>query len=213
MLRRSQIGILSLVLLLGAVTTAQAQTRAANNTIEEIRKALMKLPYYGVFDYLAFGYDKGTVDLVGYAYRSTLKEEAERAVKRVPGVDEVRNMIEVLPVSPNDDELRWATYYAIYSDPFLSRYAPGGAMLWGHRHPFASGWHRFDVGPFPGMEPAGDYPIHIIVKGGRIRLLGVVDNEADKIAAGIRAGSVPLSFGVENDLIVEKPERKSSSTR
>jgi BON domain-containing protein len=206
-LHRFQTGLLALMLLFVAAAVAHSQARA-NHTVEDIRAALLKLPYYGVFDSLAFGYDEeGTVTLVGYAYHPTLKTDAERAVKRVAGVDEVRNTIEVLPVSQSDDELRWATYYAIYSDPFLSKYAPGAAMLWGHRHPFASGWHVFDNGPFPGMEPAGDYPIQIIVKSGKIMLLGVVDNEADKTVAGLRAGSVPGSFGVENDLIVEKQSK------
>lgn len=84
-------------------------------------------------------YDRGTVTLMAYAYQPVLKTDAVRAVKRVPGVDEVKDRIEVLPPSPNDDELRWKIYYAIYRDPFLSRYAPGGALLWGHRHPFGTG--------------------------------------------------------------------------
>jgi hypothetical protein len=185
----------------------------AKSSIEEIRKELMQLPYYGVFDFIAFSYDKGIVTLVGYAYRPTLKTDAERAVKRAPGVDEVRDKIEDLPVSLNDDELRWKTYYAIYHDPFLSRYAPGGGMLWGHRHPLGLGFHPLGPGGFfPGMEPAGDYPIHIIVKNGHITLLGVVDNESDKTVAGMKAREVPGAFGVENDLMVEK-DVKSSTKR
>jgi hypothetical protein len=201
---------LTLALATGAPTTS-AQGNA-KSTIEEIRKELMQLPYYGVFDFLAFSYDKGTVTLMGYAYHPGLKKDAERAVKRVPGVDQVMDKIEELPVSLSDDELRWRTYYALYQDPFLSRYAPGGGMLWGHRHAFGPGFHPLGPGPFPGMEPAGDYPIHIIVKNGRITLLGVVDNEADKNLAGLRAREVPGAFGVENALMVEK-DAKSSAKR
>jgi len=198
---------LSIVLGVGIVTPTTAQT----STIETIRKELLKLPYYSVFDYLAFSYDKGTVALMGYAYRPSLKEDAERAVKRASGVDQVVNKIEVLPVSPNDDELRWKTYYAIYRDPFLAKYAPGGGMLWGHRHALGgAGLRSFPGGMFPGMEPAGDYPIHIIVKNGRITLLGVVDNEADKQVAEIRARGVSGAFGVDNQLVVEKA---SNATR
>jgi hypothetical protein len=62
-------------------------------------------------------------------------------VKRASGVDQVINQIEELPVSPNDDELRWKTYYAIYRDPFLSRYAPGGGVLWGSRRAYGAGSH------------------------------------------------------------------------
>jgi len=201
---------LGLVLAARAPAAAQPSKTATQQVVEGIRKELMKLPYYGVFDYLAFSYDRGAVTLVGYAYRPTLKTDAVRAVKRVPGVDQVIDKIEELPVSLNDDELRWKTYYAIYGDPFLSRYAPGGGMLWGHRHPFDSAFHGA-LGPdeFPGMEPAGDYPIHIIVKNGKIKLLGVVDSESDKTLAGMRAREVPGSFGVENLLVVEN-ERRST---
>ncbi len=180
-----------------------AQASADSQTIEAIRSKLLRLPYYGVFDFLAFSYDKGTVVLSGYAYRGTLRNDAERAVKQVAQVDQVVNQIEELPVSLNDDDLRWKAYYAIYSDPFLSRYAPGGGMPWGHLHrlpPGVFGAFR----RFPGAEPLGNYPIAIIVKGGHITLLGVVDSEADKTMAGVRARDVPGSFGVENELAVEK---------
>ena len=99
--------------------------------------------------------------------------------------------------------------YAIYRDPFLSRYAPGGGALWGHRHAFGPEFHSLGPAMFPGMEPAGDYPIHIIVKNGRITLLGVVDNESDKTVAGLRAREVPGSFGVDNQLMVEKEQRST----
>jgi hyperosmotically inducible protein len=183
---------------------AQPALRAdAKSSIEEIRKELLQLPYYGVFDFLAFSYDKGTVTLMGYAYHSTLKRDAVRAAKRASGVDEVIDKIEELPVSQFDDDLRWRSYYAIYRDPFLSRYAPGGGLLWGHRHPFGAGFHAMSPPRFPGMEPLGDYPLHIIVNHGTITLLGVVDSESDKTIAGLRAREVPGSFGVANELAVE----------
>jgi hyperosmotically inducible protein len=196
------------LVLAGAQPALRADTKS---TVDEIRKELMQLPYYGVFDFLAFSYDKGTVTLMGYAYHGSVKGDAVRAVKRVAGVDQVIDKIEELPASQMDDELRWKTYYAIYRDPFLSRYAPGGGMLWGHRHPFGGGFAGGFGGPrFPGMEPLGDYPIHIIVKNGRITLLGVVDNESDKTVAGMRAREVPGAFAVENELVVEKDAPKST---
>lgn len=179
-----------------------AQTPADSSTIDDIRAKLLRLPYYGVFDFLAFTYDKGTVTLSGYAYQPRLKADAERAVKQVARVDQVIDKIEDLPVSPNDDELRWKTYYAIYSDPFLSRYAPGGGMLWGHRHRVPRGLFG-SAARFPGLEPVGTSPIAIIVKNGRITLMGVVDSESDKTMAGTKAREVPGSFGVENELTVE----------
>ncbi len=176
---------------------------ADNPQVEAVRSALLRLPYYGVFDFLAFSYDQGVVTLSGYAFHAPLKDDAERAVKRVAGVREVANTIEILPVSSMDDDLRWKSYYAIYSDPFLSRYAPGGGMPWGHLHrvpisPFGSGWR------FPGLEPIGNYPISIIVKGGRITLMGVVDSESDKTLAGMRARDVIGSLAVENELTIHR---------
>jgi hyperosmotically inducible protein len=181
-----------------------AQSRP-DSTVDGIRKELLQLPYYGVFDFLAFKYDKGTVELMGSAYHPGLKSDAERAVKRASGVDTVVNKIEELPPLPNDDELRWKVYYAIYRDPFLSRYAPGGGMLWGHRHRFGGGFQ----GMIDGMEPAGDYPIHILVKNARVRLIGVVDNEGDKNLAGMKARQVPGSFEISNELAVEKSNTKT----
>jgi osmotically-inducible protein OsmY len=181
---------------------AGAQSTQDSRTIDDIRSKLLRLPYYGVFDFLAFSYEKGTVTLGGYANHGTLKADAERAVKQVARVDEVVNKIENLPVSPNDDDLRWRTYYAIYTDPFLSRYAPGGGLMWGHRHAVRSGLFG-SAARFPGDQPVGNYPIAIIVKNGRITLMGVVDNEADKTMANLKAREVSGSFGVENELMVE----------
>jgi hyperosmotically inducible periplasmic protein len=45
-------------------------------------------------------------------------------------------------------------------------------------------------------------PIRIIVKNGRVTLEGVVDSEADKNLAGLRANGVPGIFSVTNNLQV-----------
>lgn len=175
-------------------TTLHAQSVAVKETTLMVQRALQQLPYYGVFDFLAFGVDRGTVTVTGYAYRGNLKSDVANAVKRVAGVDELGNKIEVLPASQNDDRIRWSTFYNIYTDDFLSRYAPGGAM--------SARYEALSFARFPGMQPFGMYPIHIIVKNGRTTLLGIVDNEADKTLAGVRAREVTGVFGVENDLIV-----------
>jgi hypothetical protein len=194
------------------VLAALVRPAAANppkSIDDEVRHELLQLPYYGVFDFLSFKCENGTVTLMGYASRPALKTDAERAIRRVAGVETVNDQVDVLPASINDDHLRWQTYYAIYRDPFLSRYAPGGGLLWGHRHPSLSGFMPLGPSRFPGSEPAGDYPIHIIVKNGRITLLGVVDNESDKTVAGMRARGVPGSFGVENELMVDLPRTET----
>jgi hyperosmotically inducible periplasmic protein len=184
------------LVLLGA-SGMQADVRAQNVSAEEteqsVRHMLERLPYYGVFDYIVFRVDRGVVYLAGYSFEGRLKGDAEMAVKRASGVVEVANKIEVLPASPNDDRIRWATFYRVYTDDFLSRYAPGGVyeVLREVR----------DERRFPGMQPVGRYPIHIVVKGGRTMLLGVVDNATDRQIAEVRAREVSGVFEVENDLV------------
>jgi hyperosmotically inducible protein len=148
---------------------------ADTDVIRETRHRLLMLPYYGVFDDLGFSVNGGTVTLMGEVTRPTLKDDAASTVKKVPGVTNVVNNIEVLPLSPNDDAARIAVYRAIYGDSALSaRYAYRAA-------------------------PA----IHIIVKNGHVRLEGVVANQMDKQIAETRAKGVSGIFSVDNELQVE----------
>jgi hyperosmotically inducible protein len=142
---------------------------------KQVRHELIMLPYYGVFDDLGFNVNGGTVTLYGQVTRPTLKSDAANVVKRVEGVTNVVNNIEVLPLSPEDDRIRRAAFRAIYGDNVLST--------------------RYGFQAVPS--------IHIIVKNGHVRLEGVVANEGDKNIAGIRANGVPGAFSVENDLKVE----------
>jgi osmotically-inducible protein OsmY len=176
------------------MTTVSAQSVAVRQATERVRNALEGLPHYGVFDFVAFELDQGSVMLTGYAYHGALKSDASKAIKNLDGIDEIGNSIEVLPASQNDDQIRWATFYRIYTDPFLSRYAPGAAP---NARAEAIRYSRY-----PGLQPLGSYPIHIVVKHGRTTLVGVVDNEADKIVAGVRARDVPGVFEVKNELEV-----------
>jgi osmotically-inducible protein OsmY len=191
-----RLGMVGLALLgtITGLTRASAQTATSEDTARSVRSMLERLPYYGVFDYIVFRVDRGTVYLAGYSFEGRLKAAAEMAAKRASGVDEVANKIEALPASQNDDRIRWATYYRIYTDDFLSRYAPGGV-------PGVLRELR-DEQLFPGMQPVGRYPIHIIVKNGRITLLGVVDNASDRQLAEVRAREVTGVFGVANNLTV-----------
>lgn len=142
----------------------------------EARHELVMLPYYSVFDNLAFEVrPDGTLVLLGQVVRPTLKRDSENRVKDIEGVERVENRIEVLPVSSNDDRLRRDVYRAIYGHPALSRYAWGAVP-----------------------------PIHIIVKNGQLTLEGVVDSEADKNIANIQANGVSGVFKVTNNLQVAK---------
>lgn len=187
----------ALTLAVALVTPASpfAQSTFRRQTAESIQEELDRLPTYGVFDFLAFGVDRGMVTLTGYSYNGSLKSQAAKAVRRVSGVDEVANKIENLPASIFDDQIRWATFYRIYGDEVLSRYAPGGfpgvfdAVSQSRR--------------FPGLQPFGTYPIHIIVRSGHTTLHGTVDTEMDKRMAEIRAREVGGAFSVDNKLVVD----------
>jgi osmotically-inducible protein OsmY len=200
-----RIGLVGLAMLgvISSATSGGAQSVTADETVRSVRRMLERLPYSGVFDYLVFRVDRGTVYLAGYSFEGRLKADAEMAVRRASGVVEVANTIEVLPASQNDDRIRWATFYRIYSDDFLSRYAPGGELgvlqeLRDERH-------------FPGMQPVGTYAIHIVVKNGRTMLLGVVDSAADRQIAEVRAREVTGVFEVENGLAVARSAKESGS--
>ena len=185
--------VLILVLFAAAVPGAQSASERRQNF--DIENELAGLSNYGVFDFIGFDYERGKVTLVGYTYQGGLKSQAARAVKRVSGVDEVENKIELLPASSFDDHIRWATFYRIYGDGVLSRYSPGGET-----------GARYEVGQgrrFPGTQPFGTYPIHIIVKNGRTTLMGFVGSEMDRRMSEIRAREVSGVFAVDNQIVVD----------
>ncbi len=162
--------------------------KSLDRIIKEVRHELVMLPYYGVFDNLAYKVDAdGTVTLLGEVSPvrgPVLKSDAERAVKRIEGVEKVVNNIEVLPLSPNDDRIRRAAYRAIYSNSVLSQY---------------------QLRAVP--------PIHIIVKNGNITLEGAVARQMDKNVAGIQANGVSGAFSVTNNLVVEEQEKKDDKKK
>jgi len=152
----------------------QPSSKSQDRIVREVRHELLMLPYFGVFDNIAFRVDGSTVTLMGQVVRPSLKSDAENSVKHIEGVEKVDNQIEVLPPSSMDDRLRLELYRAIYGYPPLEKYALGVQK-----------------------------PIRIIVKNGHVTLEGVVDNDGDKNFAGIRANGVPGIFSVTNNLRVE----------
>lgn len=158
-----------------AAPAVQAANTAKKELSEQVRHELVMLPYFSVFDNLGYRVDGNTVTLFGSVTRPVLKSDAGNVVKRLEGVSRVVNNIEVLPLSPMDDRIRFATARAIYG------YGP---------------MQRYGLGTQP--------PIRIIVKNGNVKLEGIVSNEMDKNIAGIRANGVPGVFSVTNDLKVER---------
>ena len=149
--------------------------KEVDRIVKEAHHELVMLPFYGVFDNLLYQVSPyGTVTLLGEVSRPTLKSDAERVVKEIEGVERVDNQIKVLPVSPNDDRIRRATYRKIYGNSVLSQY---------------------QLRAVP--------PIHIVVDNGHVRLEGVVARQMEKQIAGMQANSVSGVFSVENNLRVE----------
>jgi hyperosmotically inducible protein len=204
--RAAAIALLVTGFVAAAVWPAQtAEKSDPKDMVGQVRKELMRLPYYGVFDFLVFSVNGPTVTLAGDVYNGSIKKDAEREVKRIPGVENVVNNIEVLPTSSFDDDIRWAAFRAVYHDSSLSRYLPGGGLvprgrIWRFDRPF-DGFAR--DGRYPGQEPLGNYPIHIVVKGGHIILEGMVGSQMDKNLAGIRARGVSGAFSVDNELQID----------
>jgi len=181
---------LSIVLLLVAVCLAMPVTGMASQKqlqgphrghttallADEVRHQLVTLPYYGVFDWLEGEVlPDGTVILRGQVTRPTLKSDAEARVRSLESVANVVNKIEVLPVSTMDDDIRLATYRAIFSY--------NGPLF------------QYSVRAVP--------PIHIIVKNGHVTLKGIVANAMDRQLAYMAARNVPGVFSVDNELMVE----------
>jgi len=105
--------LLILVAAIGPAGANQGSSRGTERITREVRHELVMLPYYGVFDNLAYRVDGATVTLMGQVSRPTLKSDAENVVKKIEGVEHVKNEIEVLPVSPNDNRIRRAVFRAI----------------------------------------------------------------------------------------------------
>lgn len=150
----------------------------------EVGHELVQVPWLSVFDNLQYSVKGSEVTLSGQVWQPVTKDDAQTAVKGIEGVTKVNNNIEVLPLSPMDDQIRRAEYRAIYGFPELQRYAMG-------------------------VLPS----IHIIVKNGHVTLVGTVDNEMDKNVVEIRAKSVPNVFSVDDNLQVRPTRAQTQSKR
>jgi len=154
-------------------TSASTGVAGDAQTNNKIRKELVTLPYYGVFDNLTYEVQGDTVTLSGQVVRPSTRKDAERRVSRIEGVDRVINNIEVLPVSGFDESIRARTYRAVFRTSSLYRYAMGA-------------------------NPS----IHIVVNRGHVTLEGAVSSRMDSQLAYMAANQVPGVFSVTNNLRV-----------
>ena len=170
------------------VKAVQNLIEVGGPTVEDVtlrNKLSEKLTYdrvgYGTTAFNAFtiGVLNGVVTLGGVAYGPTDKDSAISLVANTPGVKDIVDNIEVAPTSPMDDRIRLATARAVYGAPQLNRYA---------------------------IDPAK--PIRITVINGNVTLSGVVDSEADKDVAFLKANGVPGVFKVVNNLQVASSDKE-----
>jgi len=159
----------------GAAQNAAGPQRMQDRISREVFHELVMLPQLTIFDNLQYKVDGSKVTLMGQVRNAILKDSAEKSVKRIEGVDTVNNQIEILPASGNDDRIRRQVARALFNDERLFQYSMGSVP-----------------------------PIHIIVKNGHVTLEGIVNSEADKNEANIKANGVPGVFSVQNNLQVQK---------
>jgi len=184
----------------GGVRPSASDEKAIMALARNVQRELIRMPNYGLFDNLRFGIKGYTVYLRGFASRPTLKSDAERIVQKIEGVEKVVNEIEVLPLSPMDDDVRLTVYRAIYGHPALSRYNPNRGV------PLFPSLARRTMG-ITQDPPPGFHPIHIIVKNGNVTLEGVVTNTGDRTIAELQANG-SSAFSVTNNLIAASEEGK-----
>ncbi len=170
---------LSIAVLAISFVSVDAQTYSGDASAmkmeSDVRKQILKLPYYEVFDYIDYSIQGNTVVLDGKVRNATNRKAAEAAVKRVSGVEVVVNNIEILPVGGFDDRIRNGLLRSMANTSNLSRY------LW-------------PVNP----------SIRLIVDRGHVTLEGIVANETDVNLANIAARSVSGVFSVTNNLVVDR---------
>jgi len=171
--------VMALMVFEFGLRAVRAQSIDSYGLSEQVRKQLVTLPYYGVFDNLEYKIDGSTVTLSGQVVRPSTRSDAGARVKRIPGVERVINNITVLPLSSMDSGLRRRLYRAVFSFGGLSRYSMG-------------------------TNPS----IHLIVDNGHVTLEGVVDNKTDSDMAYLRANGVPGVFSVTNHLRVSNSRQR-----
>jgi hyperosmotically inducible protein len=159
---------------MAAPRAGEKNSRNEQPMTKQVRHQLLMLPYYGVFDNLAYKVEGDTVTLYGQVIRPITRKDAEKNVARIPGVARVVNKIEVLPLSGFDDQIRVQAYRSVFRSGSLYRYAMGS-------------------------NPS----IHIIVNHGNVSLEGMVGNRTDSQLAYMAARGVPGVFNVTNNLQVE----------
>lgn len=159
-----------------AGVNAQVSDTKSGRTIEQnVRRQILRMPRYEVFDFIGYKVDGSTVTLYGKVRNAINKSEAENRVEDIPGVTNVVNEIEVLPLGNFDESIRRNLYNRLAQTGGLSRY------LW-------------TVNP----------SVRLIVDGGHVTLEGYVSNKGDFNAMNVVANGVSGVFSVTNNLKIDR---------
>ncbi len=160
--------------IVGASAQSSSDSRSGRKIEQSVRRQILRMPRYEVFDYIGYEVNGSTVTLTGKVFNAINKKTAENGVEDIPGVTRVINNIEVLPPSPFDDTIRRDLYSSISRTAGLSRY------LW-------------PVNP----------SVRLIVDRGHVTLEGYVSNKGDKNLMNLAANGVSNVFGVTNNLKID----------
>jgi len=182
-----------LVLVLGAVPAWASESKESpvrpesssitdDKILLEAGRQIRRYAFYSIFDNVLLEARDGRVVVSGEVMHPWRSKDIERIVLRISGVRSVENRLEVLPLSPFDDEIRYRVARAIYKDPGLQRY---------------------------GIQ--ANPPIHIVVRNGNVTLTGVVHTLLEKALAERAARFAATYFGLENKLLVETEMRRAAS--
>ena len=168
------IGVIALSLV--AVNAQSFTARSNNRSIEDqVRKRILMLPRYEIFDAIKYEVNGDTVTLTGKVRNATNRKDAERSVAKIPGVRRVVNEVKILPVGNFDESIRVRLYRTLANSGGLSRY------LWT-------------------TNPS----VRLIVDRGHVTLQGYVDSRGDYNTMNILAHGVSGVFSVTNNLIVDR---------
>jgi hyperosmotically inducible protein len=166
-----------------ALASTDSADRKDLQLFKDVAKSVNRYTHFTIFDDVNLQVNEGVVTLTGKVTMPYKRDDIAKRVADVAGVVEVRDNIEVLPVSSFDDQLRYRIARAIYSNPNFWNYA---------------------IGPNPS--------IHVIVDHGHVTLTGVVNNNVDRMLARsliMQFGVMSVTNDLKTDAEVKNSLEKS----
>jgi hyperosmotically inducible protein len=142
--------------------------------VTQARKEIVTYPFYTIFDWIVLEVQGNDLIVSGQVTDPFKKTDIGNFLAHVRGVADLKNNLQVLPVSDYDSGLRIAIARAIYGDPYFVNYADQALPS-----------------------------IHIIVDNGNVTLEGVVNSEVDRAKAQEDARFAATFFSLTNKLRVE----------